>query len=87
LLVKSNFISISDGQKELNTSRTVGICMTKRFNLAWIDSTNTIICAKSLLKKVGYYYCLNCNIYYNPRFKLYSIGKTSKKKEVIANAA
>ncbi len=59
--------------------------MTKGFNLAWIDSTNTIICAKSLLKKVVYY-CLNCDVHYNPRFKLYTIGKTSKK-EVIANAA
>ncbi len=92
LLVKNNFVSFSDsdGEKELNTSRTVGICMTKCFNVARIDSTNTIIIgAKSFWKKIGGNYCLNCDIYYNPRFKLYPIGKSSKKEEeeAIANAA
>jgi hypothetical protein len=46
--------------------------MTKRFTVARINSTNTIIVAKSLWKKVGGYYCLNCDIYYNPRFKQYT---------------
>jgi len=58
-------------QKELNTSRTVdGICMAKPFNLARIDSTQTIIGAQSLWKKVCGYCCLYYYIYYNPRFKL-----------------
>jgi hypothetical protein len=53
-----------------------------------INSTNTIIGSRSLWKKIGYYYCLNRDIYYNPRFKLYTLGKSSKKKEeAIANAA
>jgi hypothetical protein len=62
--------------------------MAKHFNIAWIGSTNTTIFAKSLCKKIGYYCGLNCDIYYNPRFKLYTICKTSRKEEeAIANAA
>lgn len=62
--------------------------MTRRFNVAMINSTNTIIGSRSLWKKIGYYCCLNRDIYYNPRFKLYTLGKSSKKKEeeAIANA-
>jgi hypothetical protein len=62
--------------------------MTRHFNVAWIDLTNAIIIrAKSLWKKVGFD-CLNCENHYNPRFKLYTMGKTSKKdEEAIANAA
>jgi hypothetical protein len=62
--------------------------MTRRFNVAMINSTNTIIGSRSLWKKFGYYCCLNRDIYYNPRFKLYTLEKSSKKKEeAIANAA
>jgi hypothetical protein len=62
--------------------------MTKRFNVAMINSTNTIIGARSIWKKIGYYCCLNPDIYYNPRFKLYTLGKSSKKnEEAITNAA
>jgi hypothetical protein len=63
--------------------------MTKLFNLALVDSTNTIIIGLKLFwKKIGNY-CLNCDVHYNPRFKLYPIGKSSKKEEEegIANAA
>jgi hypothetical protein len=44
--------------------------MAKPFNLARIDSTQTIIGAQSLWKKVGGYCCLYYYIYYNPKFKL-----------------
>ena len=55
--------------------------MTKRFNLARINSTQTIIGAQSLWKKVGYC-CLNYNIYYNPRFKLCTMCiKVAKRRK------
>ncbi|HEX6282551.1 MAG TPA: hypothetical protein VFZ67_10020 [Nitrososphaera sp.] len=60
--------------------------MTKRFDVATIESTSTIIDAKSLWKKVGYHFP-NCDIYHNSRFKLYTIRKSIKKEEDISNAA
>ena len=55
--------------------------MTKPSNLAGINSTQTIIGAQSLWKKIGGYCCLNYNIYYNPRFQLYTMCKSGQKEE------